>query len=407
LEVINNVKLNGHNIIVFALPRVNSEIESTNYTTARLLARNNTVYYVENPYTLKDYFKFRKSSDYSSRKEFLSLFSTKVAKTDTNNLFLIFPPVIFSINFLPEGKFFRFLLGINEFLISFKLKRIFRELKIKNYIYINSFNFHYPTLARFLEPDFTVYHCLDPLVFFFNRKHGDRSEEILSKDSDAVICSSKALYEEKRVFNPNTYFVPNAADLSHSSKVLDPELKVNERLNGLKSPVIGYFGAIERRMDYAMLKTVIESNLDKTFVFVGPVTEEFVPEGFRKLPNIKFTGPVPYHEMPSVVKGFDVALIPFKKDEVSNTIFPLKLFEYLGAGKSVVCTDFNMDLAEFTEGTVEFCSDAKSFSEAIGNAIKLDSPERKEDRLKVASQNTWERRVDEIAAIIHQGITNN
>lgn len=401
------MKLNGQNIIVFALPRVNSEIESTNYTTARLLARENTVYYVENPYTLKDYFKFRKSPEYSIRKNYLSLFNTKVAKTDTDNLFLIFPPVIFSINFLPEGGLFRFLLSINEFLISFKLKRVLKELKVRNYIYINSFNFHYPTLARFLKPDFTLYHCLDPLVFFFNRKHGDKSEEILATNSDAVICSSRALYEEKRVFNTNTYFVPNAADLSHSSKVLNPDLKVNKRLEGLQSPVIGYFGAIERRIDYPMLKAVIEKNQDKTFVFVGPVTNEFVPEEFRTLPNIKFTGPVPYDEMPSVVKGFDVALIPFKKDEVSNTIFPLKLFEYLGAGKPVVCTDFNMDLAEFTGNTVEFCSDAKSFSDAIEKALKLDNPERRDDRLEVASQNTWERRVDEIAAIIQQGMTNN
>jgi teichuronic acid biosynthesis glycosyltransferase TuaH len=402
------MKLNGQHIVVFALPRVNAEIESTNFTTARLLAQSNTVYYVENPYTIKDYFKFKNTADYHQRKHLQSLFGTRISKTDVPNLFLIFPPVVFSINFLPEGKLFRSLLWVNEFLISWKLKRVLHSLKVMNFIYINSFNFHYPTLSRFLRPAFTMYHCLDPLVFAFNRRHGDRSEQILVEHSNVVICSSRALYEEKKVHNKHTYFVPNAADLSHSSKVLNVDLKVSRLVSDfVGSPVIGYFGAIERRMDYDMLKSIFEMNQDKIFVFVGPVSDEFVPDWFRNMKNVKLTGPVPYDEMPAVVKGFDVALIPFKKDEVSKTIFPLKLFEYLGAGKAVVCTNFNPDLSEFTGDTVAYCSDAESFSLAIARALETDSDILKQRRLEIASQNTWERRVDEIAEIIAKNMEVN
>lgn len=398
------MKLNGQDILVFGLPRIDSEIESTNYTTARLLAKSNRVFYVENPFTLMDFWRMRKTAQYQRRKSFFSLFSTKVMPTDTENLHLVIPPVMFSINFLPEGWLFRRALKINEFILSFKLKRIIEKYGVSNFIYINSFNFHYPGLADRLKPFLKVYHCLDPLVLAFDRRHGIVSEDLIVEDSDIVICSAKQLYEEKKVLNKVTYFVPNAADLSHSIKVLEPSLKVYEKIAALKYPVVGYFGAIERRIDYPLLQEVISANRDKTFVFVGPVQGDYVSDEFRKNPNVVFTGPVPYSEMPAVIKGFDVTLIPFKKDEFSKTIFPLKLFEYLGAGKPVVCTDFNMDLAEFTADTVAYCATSEAFSEAIKVALSSDNAENVQKRIKVASENTWEKRVEEIGDIIFRSL---
>ncbi len=394
------MKLNGQNIVILGLPRVDSEIESTNYTTAKLLAQHNRVYYVENPFTLKDYFKRRNHTQGLLRKGYFSLFNTRLMSTDIPGLSVIVPPVLFSINFLPEGFLFRCALRVNEFLLAFKLKRMLKKYQVNDFIYINSFNFHYPGLANHLEPKMEIYHCLDPLVVDFDRKHGVVSENMIIMRSDLVICSSRKLYNDKKILNNNTYFVPNAADLSHSSKVLDAELRVNEALQVFPKPIIGYFGAVERRIDYDLLKKVARMNPDKTFVLVGPVQDVFIPDGFKREPNIKLIGAVPYSEMPSILKAFDVALIPFKKDEVSSTIFPLKLFEYLGAGKPVVATDFNPDLAEFTQHVVPFCATAESFSQEIQNALKEVSEVTVEQRLQIASANTWEKRVGEIADII-------
>ena len=391
--------LNGKQIVIFGLPRLDASIESTNYTTAKYLAKSNRVFYVENPYTIKDYLRLRNTPQGQRRAGLFSLFNTELIETELPGLSVIVPPVLLSINFLPEGFIFRTALKLNEFLIAFKLKRFWRKYAVKDFIFINSFNFHYPSLASYFRPALEVYHSLDPLILPFDSKHGIISEEILVRRSDVVLCSSKALYEEKRQINPNTFFVPNAADLTHSMKVLDPAT-ITSRLINMPGPVIGYFGAIERRIDYNLLTAVAEMNRDKSFVFVGPVSDEFVPDQFRSLPNISFTGPVPYSEMPAVVKGFDVALIPFKKDDVSRTIFPLKLFEYLGAGKPVICTDFNPDLAEFTGDTVRFCSNATAFSNAIDQALADDSPAQVEKRLAVAAANTWGRRIDEIAEIL-------
>ena len=396
------MKLNGHQIIIFGLPRLDSEIESTNYTTAKLLAKTNRVYYVENPYTLKDYLRLRNSKPGQLRKGYFSLFNTSFIKTEIEGLSVIVPPVLFSINFLPEGFLFRTALKLNEYILAFKLQRFLKKYAVNDFVFINSFNFHYPGLASYLKPALEVYHCLDPLVVAFDKRHGLVSEDMIIRRSDVVICSSRKLYHDKKQINNATYFVPNAADITHSKKVLDPAQKVSGLLADLPRPVVGYFGAIERRIDYDLLGDVARKNPDKTFVLVGPVAAEFVPLWFTELPNVKMPGAVPYSEMPAVVKGFDVALIPFKKDEVSRTIFPLKLFEYLGAGKPVVCTDFNPDLEEFTGETVPFCRTADSFSAAIEHALAHNNEQEVTRRIEIAAANTWDRRVDEISEIIYE-----
>ncbi|PSL30181.1 glycosyltransferase [Dyadobacter jiangsuensis] len=395
------MKLKGHQIIIFGLPRFDSPIESTNYTTAKLLARENQVYYIENPFTLRDFFRLRKTPEYQLRKEHFSLTGHSLIETDIPNLKVIIPPILLSVNFLPENGLFRAALKFNEFLIRRKLKSILKAYKIRDYIFINSFNFHYPTLTDGLTPRLKVYHCLDPMVLPFNRRHGVVSEDILVKQSDVVICSSKQLYEEKKKQNPYSYFVANAADLGHSSKALNPDLPVYPAIAALKKPVIGYLGAIERRMDYDLLQKVILANPDKSFVFVGPVSREFVPDWFFTAENVHFPGSIDYDNMPAVIKGFDVALIPFKKDEVSSSIFPLKLFEYMGAGKPVVAIDFNPDLKEFTKGAVTFCDNAEGFSNAINTALQTDNADQRKTRVTIAAENTWENRVDAIADIIH------
>ncbi|MBE9463122.1 glycosyltransferase [Dyadobacter subterraneus] len=398
------MKLNGQQIIIFGLPRLDSEIESTNYTTARLLAENNTVYYVENPYTLKDYFRLKGTAQHGRRKKYFSLFNTNVIASETPGLSIVVPPVVFSINFLPEGTIFRLALKVNEFLIAYKIKRIVSKFKIRDFIFINSFNFHYPNIGPKLSPILEVYHCLDPLILPFDSRHGIVSEEILIRNSDVVLCSSKQLYTEKIGQNPHTFFVPNAADLSHSSKALNADLPISDLISTIKKPVIGYFGAIERRMDYILLEEVIKQNPDKNFVFVGPVSKEYVPDTFFSFSNVKFIGSVPYEAMPSIIKGFDVALIPFKKDEVSRTIFPLKLFEYLGAGKPVVATDFNLDLKDFTGNSVAYCDNAATFSNAIDHALLNSGADKISERIAIAANNTWEKRVNEMAEIMNNRI---
>ena len=391
--------LKGQNIVIFSLFRFDAEIESTSFALARQLAQNNQVYYFDNPYTFKDLIRRRKTEAFRKRWGKFGLFSDEPIVLPANLVHVFILPVLLSIHFLPEGRLYRLLLGLNEFFIRRKIRYVLKKRGVTDFIYINSFNFHYPGVAQHLHPRLTVYHCLDPIIGEFDRRHGLVSEQALVRQADLVICSSKQLFEEKKPINPNTHFIPNAADVDHSQKALDPTLLVSPLLAGIKTPIVGYLGSIDHRMDFPLVEYLAQQHPDKSFVLIGPLFAT-LPRAIQTAPNIHFPGKIKYDDLPSVLKGFSVCIIPFKKDAQSATVFPLKLFEYLGAGKPVVLSNFNPDLGDFTAGSAAICAAPPVFSEAIEEALATDSEAQQAERVRIASCNTWQHRAEAVATLL-------
>ncbi len=390
------------NTVVFILSnaKYDAPIESTGYTIAKHLAQHNQVFYVEYPATFKDYYRLKKSPEFTKKKELYSKDSTGVLNTEIPNLNIVITRLLLSINFLPEGWLYRKLLSYNEKRIVKRIKEVIKLFGVNDFIFINSFNIHYPNVGKLLSPTLNVYHCVDPLVSGYDTKHGLLSEQEIVENSDLIICTSKKLYNINSDRHSNTHFVPNAADFEHSQKACLAETPILPALNNIKKPIVGYLGNLEGRTDFELLSSVAEKNPDKSFVFVGPSESVYQQKLISKASNIHLLNAVPYYQMPQVLKGFDVAIIPFKKDDFSATIFPLKLFEYLGSGKPVVATDFNTDLNEQTEGTVPFCANADEFSIAINDALNNDNEEKKAKRLDVAKNNTWDKRANEFSNLL-------
>ncbi len=395
--------LKGKDIVILSLFRFDAEIESTSLFLARQLALHNRVYYFDNPYTINDALKRRRTPPCKRRKGMFGMFSDRSITLPGSAVEVFILPVLLSIHFLPEGRLYRTLLRLNESIIRAKISHVLKKRGVTEYVFINSFNFHFPGVADFLKPKLRVYHCLDPIIGEFDSRHGTVSESYLVKNADLVVCSSKQLFLEKRAVNPNTYFVPNAADLEHSRTALDPALPLSPLLGDVPSPIVGYLGSVDHRMDFLLLEYLVQQHPDKSFVLIGPVYGT-LPEALVNSPNVYFPGPVKYSEAPRVLKGFDLCMIPFRKDEHSATVFPLKLFEYLGAGKPVVISDFNPDLADFTQGAVAICESPAAFSGAIQEALDNDSKVRRAERQDIAAQNTWQQRAKDFASLLAQAL---
>lgn len=396
--------LRNKTIFILSLMKFDG-LPSTNYTIARHLAKHNTVYYIDHPFTIKDCWSNRNHNSYQIRKSFFSPFSDGIMKTDLPNLKVVITPPVLPINWMSAGRAYNLLLKFNEAIILKRIKKIIKEQQIEEYIFINFFDFHYPNVGVKLTAALNIYYCVDPIIVPYDRKHGLSAEHQLVKNSDLIICTSKALYDDKLRENPETYLVPNAVDLDLVSQALDPELPEHPLLKNIPKPIIGYIGNIERRFDFEILVQAISDHQDKSFVLAGPYNEDVIPDDLRHFKNLFFTGPIEYKEIPAMLKGFDLCLIPFKKDEVSRTIFPLKLFEYLGAGKPVIASDFNMDLSAFTHDAVKYCDNADSLSRAIDMELQNNNKDKEMYRRTIAAENTWEKRVSMLCDIIEKFIT--
>ncbi|GGC71305.1 glycosyl transferase [Pedobacter quisquiliarum] len=393
--------LKNKTIIFLGNARFDGNIKSTSFFIAQNLAKHNKVFFIDYPFTLKDCFTTSfDTKELKLRRRKFSLFSDGRLRTKIKNLEIIVTPPVLPINFMPEGTIFRRLLNFNQEIIARRVKKVLRAEKVSEFIYVNAFNFHYPDIAERINPSLSVYQCVDPMIVPYDMKHGIYSEKQLVAKSDLVICTSKALYLEKSTQNSNTFFIPNGTDLNPKG-IGNVTFDRHDKLKSIPRPVIGYLGTIERRINFELITEVIMLNPDKSFVFAGPVSEGFVPEELYKLQNVRFLGTISHQDVEQMISSFDVAIIPFKKDDVSKTIFPIKLFEYLSAGKPVVATDFNEDLKDYTEDCVAYCRTATNFSYALNDMLQKDSEAEKQRRRQLAQKNTWEVRASQFAEILN------
>ncbi len=396
--------MKDRDIIVLALPRFDGKYESTSFNISCELARHNHVVFVDNPFTLKDVLLNFRSAQLKKRWRKIFPFSTGLIPCEKGGIplnILVSPPIL-PINLLPKGSLYNMLSRFNHWLLARRIKKAIHYLKMKNYIYINSWNFYYPDMVQKLKPALSVYHCVDAMIKPYSLRHGPYLEPRAIKHVDIVVSTSKALQEEKGKHNPNSYFIPNAANFAHSSKALLSETGIPDALNKVKKPVIGYFGNIERRIDYELMKQVLDARPEWTLVLVGPIDRNYFPLWFEKMKNVVVLGPQPYNQLPGFLKGFDVAIIPFKVDHVSRTIYPLKLYEYLGAGKPVVTTPFNPDVINMLESVVYVAGTAEEFETAIEKALADNSQNKIQERLAVARKNTWDARGNAFSALLEE-----
>jgi len=398
-------------IIYFTLFPWENPYSSVSLSFAKEFAKNNRVFYINTPYSIKDYMGARHTDLAKARKK--NLFKNKMQYEQVphlpENIIFAHPPMTFPINWLPNGMVYNAFKSYNDKVIFNTIKKVIDDYKLKNFIFINCFNpFHGAVIPKDFGAKLRIYQCIDDMMEeAYTKKHGVYLEEQAISDADVAFVTSKELYNLKSPFNKNTYIVHNAVDISIYQNVFDESLKRPAEIQRVTNKIIGFMGNMDAsRIDYSLLRQVALSHSDKTLLLIGPSNPELIKENeLDTLPNVIMTGKKDIRALPQYVKFMDVALIPFNCNKLTKSIYPLKINEYLAGGRAVVSTNFSEDIRGFSDH-IYLANNHKEFIQQINKAIAENSDEKVNERRQVAKSNTWTSRVEQVWKIVEKHLYN-
>ena len=374
--------LEGASIVSFATDRWRDVPRCRHHVMSRL-ARRNRVLFTSSPWYLRDVLRRDGTGDAAL---------TRI----TPNLHTYTPP-----RWLPYTYRFPRADRLSRRLRALAMERILDRLAMDRpilYIWHPSF----VDAVGDLDARAVVYHCYDEYAAFAgaDRARVADDEARLLASADLVLTVSDGLYARKRKLNANTHLVRNGVDYDLFATAQDPGLPIAAELRHLPRPVIGCVTRIvPDYFDAALLREVFRRRPDWSFVVVGPeCARSDALSALKALPNVHFVGRRDLAALPSYLKAFDACLIPYVLTENKQLADPLKVYEYLAAGKPVVSKPLEA-LAAFGD-VVSSATTADEWIDAIADAIHDRAPDRVARRQAIGAQNTWDERVARISGLI-------
>ena len=250
-----------------------------------------------------------------------------------------------------------------------------------------------------------VYDCMDELAQFrFAPPELTARERMLMTRADVVFTGGRKLFESKSRHHPNVHFFGCGVDAAHFSRARHVDTVIAPELHGLPTPILGYFGVVDERLDYALIDRLAERFAHGSVVFVGPLAKVDRAE-LPGRPNIQWLGQRPYAALPSYVKAFDVCLMPFALNAATEFINPTKTLEYMAAGKPIVSTAVPDVVRNFTP-IVRVARSADEFVDAVSEASHPD-PARAEAGIARAREATWESIVSSMDDLITRAVRSS
>ncbi len=310
----------------------------------------------------------------------------------------IYSPLIF-----PYGRKLGTIRTLNNIMMISRIKRECRERGLNNKKILWLYSPLSSYLIGKLGESLVVYDCMDDHGSFQNADPAlKENEEWILKRADLVFAGGKSLYESRKLKNGNCHLFPSAVDSEHFSRALREETEVPQDLKIIPKPIIGYFGAVDERLDYQLLDELARKNRDCSFVFIGPilkVRKDQLPQS----ENIYYLGRKEYETLPAYIKGFDVGLMPFAMTPLTRMISPTKTPEYLTAGCRVVSTPVPDVVADYA-GLVRIGANATEISNNILEILNSEEPEKVKKGIEVASNRSWDKMVEKMENLVLERI---
>lgn len=238
-----------------------------------------------------------------------------------------------------------------------------------------------------------VYYCVDDFSLWpgHDANYVKGLEAQLIEQAEVLVATSSALCERLALSGKPTHLLHHGVDIGHFSRRDQPS---HPLLTAIPGPRVGYFGLLDERLDQALLRAVALQEPALQFVLVGP--QAVAMQGLANLPNVHFIGPLPYDQLPALVSGFSVLLLPYKSDALGRSLSPLKLREYLATGLPVISSP--LQDAEAYGSLIRFAEGSDAWRNALRSALQ----EMPEDRLANVRQalagQDWSDKAAELQA---------
>ncbi len=398
-------KRKKYDIIINTLFRSDNAFSSVSLSFAKELAKTHRIFYVNHPYSVKDIWDLRRNEKLRQRLPTILRGGVFYEKLETipENFVVATPPPTIPINFLSNNGLYKTMYHYNKQVLLMAIKHVINDNKIKDFIYMTCYDpFFVPVLPKEIGAALNIYQCIDDIsTEAYIAKHGIRLEEEAARDSDITLVTSTNLWRHFRTIQPETYIMHNAVDISIFKNLYYRDIERPAEIKDIKTKIIGFTGNLDDvRLDYRLIRRLAEGHPDKTLLLVGPINSPKVySEGLDKMPNVILTGAKTIYEVPSYLKFMDVAILPSLINKMSRSVYPLKINEYLAAGKSAIATSFSDDIRCF-QPYIRIADSHDHFVQLIDEAIADYSESKVQQRMAIGESNTWSDRVSEFWDIV-------
>lgn len=392
-------------VILLHLTHINSGYQSSGVTYAKELSKKHRVFLIDRPLSLKDLWQLRKQPEWRDKiaASRMPHGQVKEVEIDGFRFYSFTPPYTFPFNVVKSASLYDSLSQINHQRFNAALQHMIDSYHIQRYIIINSFNpfllVPFPKLTP--APLAKIYRCIDEISEEpYIARHGVRLENLAVTNYDFTIATSTPIWRRLSQLSNKVHLIPNGADTDMFKSARQPlpppaDLPTNGKSN------ITYVGNLSQlRIDYQLIKSAALACPQFNFIIIGPYEKsDYQQFKFEENDNVYFLGPRKMGSLPAYLKYTHCAIIPYLKNKITASIYPLKMNEYLAAGCPVVCTNFSEELQHFKE-VIHIADNTEEFIQSIQKAVTESTDEWVQKRQAKAEENKWSNRVSQIYDLI-------